>query len=209
MKKIKKRSVQDIPIFLDRNLYKELKDIVESVLWDYKTNRETYQLRDQAFVCLLILSGLRISEALQLRKKQFRIYDDKIVLANVKTLKRGLIRQRITLPKKGNFAWFTNTVEKWLTVIPTEDSFMFPSGTVAGLRWNIPLSRKRPFWIIKTTVNKFPHWFRGVCETVYGRIVFKNNAWKLKDFMGLKRLDSTTPYVMGPWEEDEERIYDL
>ena len=65
------------------------------------------------------------------------------------------------------------------------------------------------FWIIKTMTDRFPHWFRSVCETIYGRLIFNSDAWKLKEFMGLRRLDSTTPYVQGSWEEDEEKIFKL
>lgn len=52
-----------------------------------------------------------------------------------------------------------------------------------------------------------PHWFRAVAENIYGRKVFRNNPYKLKDFMGLVNLNSTGPYVQATWEEDEKRIY--
>jgi len=205
----KKRSVQDVPIFLDERFFEELRETVESVNWGYKTNQDLYRLRDRAIVCLLILSGLRVSEAVQLKKLQFRVYKKKIILANVKTLKKGLVRHKIILPKRGRLAWFTQVFEDWLRFVPSDDSYVFPSGNQFGFNWGKPLSRKRVFWIVKTTTHKFPHWFRGVCETIYGRLVFKSDAWKLKEFMGLKRLDSTTPYVKGSWEEDEKEIYKI
>jgi len=205
----KKRSVQDVPIFLDDKFFRELQDIVQRVRWDYKTNREQFWMRDQALVCLFILSGVRVSEALQLKKMQTRDYRDNIILANVKTFKRGLTRTKIVLPKKGRLAWFTGVFENWLRLVPSEDSYIFPTGSQFGFNWEKPLSRKRVFWIIKTTTGRFPHWFRGVCETIYGRLVFQSDAWKLKEFMGLKRLDSTSPYVRGSWEEDLQRIYEV
>jgi len=110
---------------------------------------------------------------------------------------------------KGNFAPFTRKFSEWLQKIPNENCFIFPSGGIHGFNWKSKLSRQRAHWIIKTATQRFPHWFRGVCETVYGRLIFQNDAWKLKEFMGLKNLDSTTPYVGGSWEEDERRIFEL
>jgi hypothetical protein len=46
------------------------------------------------------------------------------------------------------------------------------------------------------------HWFRGVSETLYGKVVFKNDRYKLAKFMGLKGLDSTLSYVNEPYEAD-------
>lgn len=204
-----KRAVKDIPIFLDARLWSELESLVSSCQWPYKTNVEEFHQRDKALICLLILSGLRVSELLKLKRLQFRIYENKTELANVKTLKNGLPRDRIILPHEGKLAPFTRTFEEWLLKVPSPECYVFPRGSAEGFHWDRPLGRKRVFWIIKTSTNRFPHWFRSVCETVYGRIIFRNNAWKLKEFMGLKRLDSTTPYVRGSWEEDENRIYQL
>jgi len=193
-------------------LWDELKTIINLSGWPYKTNIALFKLRDRALICLLILTGLRISEALQLKKLQFRVYDKDIILANAQTVKRGLLRTKIVLPKIGKFATFTFVFEEWLREVPTPDSYIFPKGTslrAGSFLWDKPLSTKRAFWIIKTTTGKFPHWFRAVCETVYGRLVFKSDAWKLKEFMGLKRLDSTSPYVKGTWEDNLADIYEL
>ena len=205
----KKRSVRDIPVFLDERLFEELYILVNRSGWQYKTNREQFQFRDRALICLLVLTGLRISEALMLKRLQFRVYSDRILVRNVRTLKRGKMRVKITLPKQGKLAPFTEVFERWLRLVPEEDCYVFPSGCAWGFRWNKPLSRKRAFWIIKTMTGRFPHWFRSVCETIYGRLIFNSDAWKLKEFMGLRRLDSTTPYVQGSWEEDEEKIFKL
>jgi len=204
-----KRSVSDIPIFLDDRLWEELTILVNMKGWNYKTQRTLFHLRDRALICLLILTGLRISEALLLKKLQIRIYEDEIILANVRTVKSGLIRRKIILPKKGKLSRFTKIFEDWLLKVPSEKSYVFPRGTSCDFMWNRPLSRKRAFWIIRKTTGRFPHWFRAVCENIYGKLIFRNDAWKLKEFMGLKRLDSTTPYVRSSWEEDEDKIYNL
>ena len=214
-KKNRKRKVTDIPIFLDERLWRDLENLVDKCKWPYKSNNESdYQQRDQALVCLLILTGLRISELLKLRKLQFRIYKSRIELANVQTLKHGELRKKIILPKRGSLAYFTRKFENWLVTVPTEDSYVFPRGRYPALEdlaffWNKPLGRKRVYWIIHETTNRFPHWFRSVTETIYGRLVFRSDAWKLKEFMGLRRLDSTSAYVKGSWEEDIDRIYNI
>jgi len=207
-----KRKVSDVPIFLDNRLWDELETIINLSGWNYKTNIALFKLRDRALICLLILTGLRISEALRLRKLQFRVYDNEIVLANAETVKRGLLRTKIVLPKTGRLGTFTLVFEEWLNTIPNEESYVFAKGTslrAGSFLWDKPLSTKRAFWIIKTTTGKFPQWFRAVCETVYGRLIFKSDAWKLKAFMGLKRLDSTSPYVKGTWEDNLAEIYKL
>jgi len=207
-----KRKVSDVPIFLDSRLWDELRTIINLRGWDYKTNMTLFKLRDRGLICLLILTGLRISEVLQLKKLQFRVYENEIVLANAQTMKRGLMRTKIVLPKTGNLAMFTLAFEEWYENIPKDDCYVFPKATSlrgGSFLWDKPLSSKRAYWIIKKTSGKFPHWFRAVCETVYGRLVFKSDAWKLKEFMGLKRLDSTSPYVKGTWEDNLAEIYKL
>jgi integrase len=207
-----KRKVSDVPIFLDDRLWDELRTIINLRGWDYKTNMTLFKLRDRGLICLLILTGLRISEALRLKKLQFRVYENEIVLANAQTMKRGLMRTKIVLPKTGNLAVFTLAFEEWYVNIPKDDCYVFPKATSlrgGSFLWDKPLSTKRAYWIIKKTSGKFPHWFRAVCETVYGRLVFKSDAWKLKEFMGLKRLDSTSPYVKGTWEDNLAEIYKL
>ena len=118
-------------------------------------------------------------------------------MKNVNTEKHGKMRGEIILPKKGNLARFTLIFEEWLAQVPSEDSFVFPSGNSNGLNFLRPQTRSRSHRIIKSTTGKFPHWFRAVAENIYGRLVFGNNPYKLKDFMGLVNLESTTPYIQA------------
>lgn len=207
-----KRATESIPIFMDDSLFGNLEKIVQSTEWNYKGEHKTkLRMRDKALVSLLILSGLRISEALLLKRKQFRIYDDQILLMNAKTLKHGKLRKAIILPKRGNLARFTLIFEQWLNEIPErkEEHFIFPSGSSRNLDFETPITRFRVHTIIRTTTGKFPHWFRAVCENIYGKKVFRNNAYKLQKFMGLVKMESTTPYIQEDWEEDKDRIFRL
>lgn len=204
----KKRKVKDEPIIIDQYLIPKLQEIVQHTQWPYKTNIDQLQMRDQAVVSFFILTGIRNSEHKQLRKKQTRIYKTHILIINVQPSKRGKLREEIVLPKTGGLSYFTLTFEKWLMQVPGDNDVLFPSADLNGkLHWDKPLSRKRVHWIIKTTTGFFPHWFRGVCETLYGKQIFKNDAWALKDFMGLIDLESTLPYVSSQWKQYEKNIF--
>lgn len=80
---VKRRAVLDESIFLDSRLFEELSILINMKGWNYKTNRNQFQRRDKGLVCLLILTGLRISEALILRKQKFRAYKDRIVMLSI------------------------------------------------------------------------------------------------------------------------------
>jgi integrase len=204
-----KRATREEPIFLDAQLYPDLEALTKKIVWKYKAKiTPDLVVRDQALFSFLLLTGLRISEALQVKRKQLRIYPGRIEAANIRTAKRGLTRTKIILPKKGSLKGLTLIFEEWLLKIEDQDAYIFP--TAAGSKFNFkkPLDRTRAYRIVALT-GKFPHWARAVCETIYGRKVFKNDAWKLKEFMGLKRLDSTAAYVSGSWEDNEKDVYKL
>jgi hypothetical protein len=54
----------------------------------------------------------------------------------------------------------------------------------------------------------FPHWARAVCANIWAA-VFGKDAWKLKNYMGWKRLESSSPYIQSNWEDDEKKIYEI
>lgn len=174
--------------------------------YPYKTLTQL-KTRDVALCSTILLSGVRASEA-ALKRKQFIDLEDRIVLLNVKTKKRGNMRHEIIFPKSGLLKEFTVNVSNWLRQIPDEESFVFPHGSYCGISWNIPLHRNRIRAIVTFKTGKFPHWLRGVHETYYGEHVFEGNAWKLAEHMGLKRLDSTRPYVQSNIRKSiEERLF--
>lgn len=208
-----KRATADEPIFLDDQLFPELVKLINKVRWPYGETPLKEQLikRDQAIFAFIFLSGCRISEAIEVKRKQFRIYPNRIEAVNIVPKKRGLLRSHITFPKTGGFAPITAIFEKWLIEVPDEpDYYLFPQGHCRAYHFNYKkhISRRRIYPIIALS-GKFPHWGRAVNETIYGRLVFKNDPWKLKQFMGLKSLDATMPYVQGNWEESEKNVYTL
>jgi len=226
----KRRAVKDIPIRLDAKFWDSLRNLVDSIQWPYESSgKQYYQLRDQALASLIILSGLRISEILgdaknenkykPLHKKDFTVYDEEVVLNRVITEKHGKERTNIAMPLTGNLSYFTERFKQWLDRVPSPESVVFPKGRCSPVHlnkkfesyfiWDKALSRKRYFKIVKATLDKFPHWFRAICETIYGRLIFNNDPYKLRDFMGVKTIEATVPYVEAEYEKDIPKIYKL
>jgi integrase len=204
----KKRKVQDEPIFVDDYLLDKLFEIVKKTVWPYRVNVKQLQHRDQALVCFLLLTGVRNSETQDIRKKQTRIYEKDILIVNVQPLKNGKLRNEIILPKTGGLAPFTEIFENWLKQVPNDENILFPSANTDGkLLWDQPLKSQRIHWIIKSTTGLFPHWFRGVCASLYGKQFFNNNLRALQDFMGVKNMNNLTPYIAGQWKQYEKNIY--
>lgn len=210
MDRSKKRATSDEPIFLDSRLFDDLVKRIDRITWPYKTSLKNLQTtRDKALFALLILTGLRISEAIALKRKQFREYKTHIELANVHTLKRGLLRKRILLPRTGRLGQLTYYVQDWLDQVPEQpENYIFASSSLTAFNFNTHINRHRAYQTIALS-GLFPHYARAVCETVYVKLVFKNDAYKLKEFMGLKRLESTSSYVAGSWQENEKEIFKI
>ena len=213
--KIKKRATSAIPIIANETadlpeLIDKLTKVIESTEWKYKSEfKELLQKRDKALVALLILSGLRVSEALELKFSQVHKLFKCFTLTNVHTLKNGLVRDRILIPIDGSLGRLCIYFNEWYEYLEKQKNvdYLFPSACGFGLILNQPLSRYRAHRIIKTTSDKFPHWFRAVYENIYGHIIFNNNPYKLKRCMGLKRLESTVPYIQADYENDLAKVY--
>ena len=211
MNRHNKRAVKDEPIFLDKKLYKDLVSLISKIEWPYKTNKKVFWTRDKAFFAFLILTGCRVSEAINVNVKQFRSYTKNIILVNIQSMKHGLLRRKIILPKIGALSPVTYIFEDWLDMVEgmnIKDGYLFPRGNSHGLDFTQHFNRHRAYQIVSLT-GKFPHWARSVCATIYGRKIFDNDAWKLKSFMGWKSLESSSDYISGSWEKDEKNLYAL
>lgn len=153
-----------------------------------------------------------------LKFKQIKNYPERIIIYNAQTVKHGYVRAEIVFPKNGALGTITQFLDQWinkaLELGATENSYLFPKATIHQettnpFNWKKPLSTKRAWQIIYVTTGKFTHWYRAVSETIYGRVIFKNDAYALKQRMGLKTLEATTPYVQGNFKELEKRAEQL
>jgi integrase len=102
-------------------LYKEL---MLSQGWAYKTNMEYYKARDRALVSILYLTACRISEAIQLKRSQFKQEANRIVIESMLLAKRkpGKVKFREAwLPLTGDRARFTELVTNYLELQQREE----------------------------------------------------------------------------------------
>lgn len=160
---------------------------------------------------LLASSGLRISEALDLRIYQYvRETDDPNFgsLFKVETRKGGNIRKEILLPRAGGLAPFVELFEDYMGLVsrieprPRSEDHIFPSVRKGGILWKRHLSRSAAYEVVNKTTGKFPHFFRGVAETFYGK-VYRGDPWGHARHFGLRRIDSSLDYV-GAGEADQK-----
>lgn len=57
------------------------------------------------------------------------------------------------------------------------EAHVFPSAWPFGcLDWHRALDRKGAHQIVKSATGHFPHFYKGVGETVYGKLVFQKDA---------------------------------
>jgi hypothetical protein len=207
-KRTKKRRVKDIAIYpRNPDFIRDLVAEINQVEWAY-TSKIADQLhaRDKALVAFTCVIGTRVGESLSLQRKWFHVEPDRISIADIQPEKHGLLRSGLWLPRTGPLAPLTEIFYKWLVQVPNEpEAYIFPTAKPFGqINWNIPLEPARMHWIIQSTIKKFPHWFRAVCETYYAKVVFRNDGFKLKEFMGIRRFENIVCYVGEPWRQDLE-----
>lgn len=202
-----KRATSEEPIFVDDQLYTELAKLIDKLAWGYsEKNKTLLQLRDKALFALLIVAGTRASEAVKLKKKQFRTYPNRIEIAQVETEKHGLTRKRVIMPLEGNLGPITRVFQEWFVTLPDEpEAYIFPRASPDKIIYSKHIGRVRVYQIVSQS-GMFPHWARAVCANIWAT-VFGKDAWKLKNYMGWKRLESSSPYIQSNWEEDENKIY--
>lgn len=74
----------------------------------------------------------------------------------------------------------------------TDNAFVFAPYGLDRFEWNKTITPQRVHWNLTDKL---------------GRAVLKNNPWQLKSYMGLARLDSTSPHVSAEWEERRKDMF--
>ena len=213
---LNRRKTKDLPIIAYEKedlseLIEKLLSIIENTEWKYTSEfRDLLIIRDKALVAFLFLTCLRVSEATRLKLSQIKERPKHFLLLNVETVKNGDDRE-IEIPIDGVFKELTVYFDKWYRYLlqKPEAYYLFPSACGFGVNYRKQIPNCRVHQIMKKTTNFFPHWRRAVYENIYGHIVFENNPYKLKDCMGLKRLDSTEDYIQADWKKDLVKVYIL
>lgn len=174
--------------------------------WEYKTRVNHYHLRDKALMCLLYLTTCRVSEIVRglvevgekgakimcklgsITKDQFNFEEDFIKVRDVRIVKRDVMtvedypkRREIALPRVGDLAIFTETIEQYLnTLNPEEELFKF--------------GPCRAWQIVNHVTGEMNHYLRDMGLKLYSRIVDRNIK-DLQDFSGHERLENLIKYL--------------
>jgi integrase len=104
-----------------KELYSEL---TTAEGWPYKINQEFYLARDRALVSLMYLLACRVSEAIQLKRSQFKQVNNHLAVESIILSKRkpGKIKYREgMLPLKGVRAVFTLLVIHYFDLLKIEN----------------------------------------------------------------------------------------
>jgi len=156
-----RRTLEDIEEYYPPETILNL--LEEAKAWNYKTDRGRLRLRDQALVCVLYLCALRVSEALRLKRSQFRMEGEKqrvrvtgILLSKRKEYSRVKYREAWLPLAPGNVVTprqrMTTIVLEYLGHLE-ESERLFPFGRSRA--WQIVHSMSPDFW---------PHLFRALGE---------------------------------------------
>jgi integrase len=139
-----------------RELYQK---IVSAPGWNYKENVEFYHARDRALAALTYLLGGRISEILRLKKSQFIVGRDRVVVRGIQLSKsryknrprREQFREEAWLPLHGERSSLTELVLNYLQLLGDNDLLF-------------PFCRQRAWQIINSLLGVPCHWLRAYCE---------------------------------------------
>jgi len=133
--------------------------IVNGKGWSYKTDRDFYLKRDRAMTALLYLLACRISEVLRLKKNQFVMEEDRILVKGIKLSKsrvkgkprREQFRHEGWLPLYGPRARLTELVLSYLEDPMTPDKLFIND-------------RSQACKCVKALIPWPPHWLRAFGE---------------------------------------------
>jgi integrase len=164
-----RRTLEDIQEYYSPETI--LKVLWKRAGWNYQSNEDYFRLRDRALVCVLYLCALRVSEALRLKKSQFRIEEER---QRVKVVGILLSKRKEYSIVKYREAWLplssgslltprqkmTSTILEYLDRLAGDDDLLFHFGRSRA--WQIVHSMSPDFW---------PHLFRAFGEN------FLYDAW--------------------------------
>jgi len=163
--------------------------IMAGLGWPYKRNSAKFLERDRAFVALLYLGGLRVSEALRIQKRQLTTEKGYILIRAVeisKTKIRGIPRKiqfrDVRLPLTGERAPMTELVMKWVAQIEDDEKRLFPWSAEKDVRGQI-IGGKRAWQVVTAILPGHTcHWLRAYCED-YLYTAWDNDILAVADYI--------------------------
>lgn len=191
-----RRTVKDLEPIPFRRIPEVLHELILKNLWAYKMDLGFYRARDRAFSSLAFLTGGRVSEVCQVKKKQFDFDTEQqfILIRNFQVLKRKKgKRVFIDLPlpnsHKSSLYHFTELFLDYWDRITERDKeaevFKF--------------ERRRAWQIVNAMTGLFPHAFRSYCFS-YWINVLKSETIIAKIF-GVENPRTLSHYYKGTWKD--------
>ena len=163
-----RKTLKDIPYYPEPEEIYDL--IMQSEGWLYAWKKDFYLARDRALAALLYLGGLRISEAIRIRKSQFvkkkgyvLVRAVKLSKSRVKDKPRRVQFREVQLPLKGEREKLTMIVLDYLQLIG-DQARLFPFSLEKNKYGQI-VGCKRAWQIVNALLPEFTaHWLRAFCE---------------------------------------------
>lgn len=190
-----------------------LEKLENAVGWNYKRNREAYVRRDRALVASLYLVALRISEALRLRKKQFRMEKKRVVIESIMLskshikvcsecgarVKPELRQEHLTTVHKGG-GYFKDKMRKsqyrpeaWLPLKGERAKItQYVTDYLDTLQPEdllFPIDRRRAWQIVTALMGEPPHWHRAFGEDYLYSEVMDHDILAVADYV---KVDART-----------------
>ena len=166
---LKRKTLKGIPYYpTPTELYNA---IITSPGWPYKRGSPSLLARDRALVALLYLGGLRVTEALRIKKGQFIAEKEYILIRGIelsKTKINGVARRirfrDVKLPLAGERAPFTTLVMDYVHMLKDGEDRLFPWKLEKDKRGQVP-GGKRAWQIVTAILPEHTcHWLRAYCE---------------------------------------------
>jgi hypothetical protein len=240
LKPCKHQSILSEPIrarIEDQDFFNDLMRDVNAMNHPYKNlvYHEAYLLRDRALLCALILTGLRITELLQVQWNQVKETTSFVKLLNLETEQDDYTRLEILMPRRGRLGPFTTIFDQWYHYVlhqvhrwhdtRTHRYYVFPLG-VSGLKrhrhynkdfeirlygfyWNEHLDRTQAFRLIHESTGHNPRFYREAFKSYYGRLVCNRDHLLLQQALGYRQRDYNTEGVRGATEQEKQRLLTL
>lgn len=163
-----RKTLKDIPYYPEPQEIYDL--IMQGEGWQYAQKKDFYLMRDRALAALLYLGGLRISEAIRIRKNQFLkkkghvlVRAVKLSKSKVKNKPRRVQFREVQMPLKGEREKLTMLVLDYVNLLEG-DARLFPFSLEKNKYGQI-VGCKRAWQIVKALLPEFTaHWLRAFCE---------------------------------------------
>ena len=195
MKMSQHRTVKDIPEYLDPEQVHQ-RYIVEATQIPYARSIRRLRIRDKALVAFLYMTGLRISEALSVLKRQvyWDLEPNFVLFKGIKILKH---RKKVVFRDKA--------VALDGAMKPFVDVFRQHYERVKRNHALFEVGRARAFRIVRALTGEWPHYFRSQ-HISYLVNYCELSTLMVADIMGIANVQTLRGYAHSSWKLHREAL---